>query len=165
MSSYSSVYVRNIVFGVEDGLVSTVGFLSGVAVIGVVYEQIVSIGAILIMVEAFSMGAGSLLSEHSTEEYETKKDVFFKKSFFGGVAMFFSYICAGFVPLLPYVFGISDAFKLSIGLSLVFLFILGAVSAKFFGISIWKEGLRMAVIGGLAIGLGVFVGQSLPPSF
>jgi len=41
------------------------------------------------------------------------------------------------------------------------LFILGFVSAKILKTRVLKSGLRMLIIGGLAIGLGVIVGMIL----
>ena len=70
-----SLIIRNFTFGVEDSLVSTVGLLAGIALAGVGRETIVVTGLVLIFVEAFSMGVGSLLSEQSVEEYESSKEV------------------------------------------------------------------------------------------
>ena len=56
-------YVRSFAFGVEDGLVSTVGLLAGVSTADVSRRDILITGAILIVVEAFSMATGSFLSE------------------------------------------------------------------------------------------------------
>lgn len=70
-----SLIIRNFVFGVEDSLVSTVGLLAGIAFAGVEAKTVVLTGAVLIFVEAFSMGVGSLLSEQSVEQYEEKKEV------------------------------------------------------------------------------------------
>jgi VIT1/CCC1 family predicted Fe2+/Mn2+ transporter len=100
----SPTYVRNIIFGVEDSLVSTVGLLSGIAVAKVTNRTIVLTGLVLIFVEGFSMGVGSLLSEHSVEQLELKGEAKLETSAGGAVAMFLSYFAAGFIPLAPYVF-------------------------------------------------------------
>lgn len=63
-----ALYVRTFVFGVEDSLVSTVGLLSGLAIAGAARGTIILSGVTLIFVEAFSMGIGSLLSEHQKED-------------------------------------------------------------------------------------------------
>lgn len=154
------LYVRNVIFGVEDSLVSTVGLLSGVAVAGVDRETILLIGVILIFVEALSMAAGSFLSEESVQEYVSRNNTSERYAMLGGVIMFGSYFVSGFIPLLPYViFDVSSAFWISIGLSFLALFILGAWSAKMFKARILVSGLRMLIVGGLAIGIGVFVGS------
>src|SRR3989344_3322331 len=92
----SALYLRNLVFGVEDGLVSTVGLLSGIAIAGVERDTIFLTGMVLIFVEAFSMAAGSFLSEFSAEEYALQREVSGRTPFFNGLIMFWSYLLAGF---------------------------------------------------------------------
>lgn len=157
-----SSIIRNFVFGVEDSLVSTVGLLSGIAVAGIDRSDIVVTGVVLIFVEAFSMGIGSFLSERSAEEYVLRRETTLKRPSKSGLTMFISYLLAGFVPLSPYFFLIGNsALLVSVSLSLVALFLLGFVSGRFSGISVVKDGLRMLVLGGLAIVIGILVGQLL----
>lgn len=154
-----SFFVRNFIFGVEDSLVSTVGLLSGIAVAGVTRREIFLTGVVLVFVEAFSMGVGSFLSEQSVEEYEKHKEVPAHQSMLGALIMFTSYICAGFIPILPYLaLEVTRAIYLSIALSLLVLFLLGAISAKFFKIHIIRHGLEMLTVGGIAILVGIAVG-------
>ncbi len=158
--SRTSLYIRNFIFGVEDSLVSTVGLLSGIVAAGSGKGVIILTGIILIFVEAFSMAVGSFLSDQSAEEYVHQRDLPLLKSFSGGFTMFVSYFVSGFVPLAPYIFFPSEqAFWISIGCSLVALFALGATGSIFSRVNAVKGGFQMAVIGGLAIGIGVLVGQ------
>lgn len=153
-------YVRNFIFGVEDGLVSTVGLLSGIAAAGASKHSILLTGLVLIFVEAFSMAMGSFLSEYSAEEYIDGKSVSLRYSIIAGIIMFFSYFIAGFIPLFPYfIISFASAFWLSIILSLTALFILGFVSAKTFKVNVWRSSLRMFVVGGIAISIGALVGK------
>ncbi|MDP3725818.1 MAG: VIT1/CCC1 transporter family protein [bacterium] len=152
-------YIRNFVFGVEDSLVSTVGLLSGVAVAGVEPKTIILAGVVLISVEAFSMGAGSLLSEHSAKQIALQRAVPMRASYISAFIMFLSYFFAGFIPLAPYIFlPISYAFFASIGASLFALLVLGIISAKRAGITPVRPALQMLFIGGAAIALGTTVG-------
>lgn len=156
------VYLRNIVFGIEDGLVSTVGFIAGIASAGVSHNIVVVSGIVLICVEAFSMGVGSFLSEYSAEEYEQKKEVPIFQSFAGAVIMFVSYIVAGFVPLSPFLFGDSPrAFWYSIVLALIALGLLGVISGTISKVRIQRQVMRMVIIGGCAILIGVLIGKFL----
>lgn len=152
-------YLRNFVFGVEDSLVSTVGLLSGVAIAGMARESIVLTGVVLIFVEAVSMAAGSFLAETSAETYEEHSETLSKRSYISAVIMFISYFVAGFIPLAPYYFQfVLRPLPVSIGLSIIALFILGAFSAALSRTSWIRDGLRMLLIGGLAILVGVVVG-------
>lgn len=154
------LYIRNFIFGVEDSLVSTVGLVSGIAIVGVPKQTILLTGIVLIFVEAFSMGAGSLISEHSVEEYSRGKHKATPAHFFGAVIMFISYFLSGFVPLLPYILlNTASAFWVSIICSLITLSLLGIINAKIFRIKMFSHAFEMFVIGGLAIGVGVGVGK------
>ena len=153
-------YLRNFIFGVEDSLVSSVGVLSGVAFVGTSTNTIVLAGVVLIFVEAFSMGVGSLLSENVAKEFKEGREVSIKKSLVPAVIMFASYFFAGFIPLTPYIFLEHDmAFRVSIVAALAALFVLGLVSARLTGREMLRHGVEMFVIGGMASGLGVVVGS------
>lgn len=159
-NSISSLSIRNFIFGVEDGLVSTVGFLSGVAAAGVSRPTLLLTGAVLIFVEAFSMGVGSFLSEHAVEEYARHGEVSPRRSEWGALVMFGSYLIAGFIPLAPYVFlPAASAFVVSVLLSLIALFLLGVFSARLFHINATRKGFEMFVVGGIAIGVGIVIGK------
>jgi VIT1/CCC1 family predicted Fe2+/Mn2+ transporter len=151
-------FIRNFVFGVEDSLVSTLGLISGIAIAGVGKQIIFLTGIVLIFVEAFSMSVGGMLSDSSTQEYIAKRERSIRKSFPGGVIMFFSYFFSGFIPLFPYVFFETRiALSISIIISLITLFVLGAVSARLSHIATLRGGLRMMIVGGIALVLGVFI--------
>lgn len=156
-------FVRNFVFGVEDSLVSTVGVVSGIAVASVPKSTIILTGLIVIFVEAFSMGIGSLLSEHTAEEYISGKELPLQSTFAASAIMFVSYFFAGFIPLAPYVFfnDVSIALPASILSALIALFVLGVVAAKMFQVHVLKHGFQMLIIGGGAVIIGALVGYYL----
>ncbi|MGH2567921.1 MAG: VIT1/CCC1 transporter family protein, partial [Bacteroidota bacterium] len=54
------------------------------------------------------------------------------------------------------------AFWGSILVSLAALFLLGVISARLFGIRIAQNGVKMLLLGGLAIAVGVIVGTLVP---
>ncbi|MFH1170887.1 MAG: VIT1/CCC1 transporter family protein [Candidatus Vogelbacteria bacterium] len=151
--------VRNIVFGIEDSLVSTVGLISGVAFAGVPRLTLVLTGVILIFVEAFSMAVGSLLSDNSVREFKNQTDVPISKSIKSAAIMFVSYFVVGFAVIVPY-FLINDsrALLISILISVIFLFVLGVFSGKMSRGSPIKKGFSMVIIGGGAIFIGMTVG-------
>lgn len=157
----TAVYARNFLFGVEDSLVSSVGLLSGVAVTDMARGAIVTTGIILIAVEAFSMGVGSYLAEESAEEYERRREAN-GRSLRGSAIMFVSYLLAGLVPLAPYLGAEpAAALPLSIGASIIALVAVGLASAKLLGLPYGRQATRLAVLGGLAIGVGVAIGSAL----
>ncbi|MEK7473172.1 MAG: VIT1/CCC1 transporter family protein [Patescibacteria group bacterium] len=157
-----ALFTRNFIFGVEDSLVSTVGLLAGVVAADVPRQTILLTGGILIAVEALSMGVGSLLSESFAEEYVEHSTGTERRSVTGAAIMFASYALAGFIPLFPYVLlERNTAFFASIAASCLALFLLGFLGARYFGSRGYRTGLRMLLLGGIAIGVGVLVGRVL----
>ncbi len=156
----NSTYLRNFIFGIEDSLVSTVGLLAGVATADISHSAIVTTGLVLIVVEGFSMGVGSFLTEETTEEIAGEK-VQTLNSLKGALTMLVSYCVAGLIPLAPYAFLTGPkAVTLSITLSLLGLFCLG------FGTSLYyrrptplRHALRMLILGGSAVVVGMLIGK------
>ena len=160
MKLLNSNLVRNFVFGVEDSLVSTIGLVSGIAIVGTARSTVLLTGIILIAVEAFSMAVGTLLSDNSATEFRRRTNVSFSKSIFSSLVMFVSYIGAGILVILPYLFfDTPSAFPLSVILSMIAMFVLGVLSAIISGLPLLKKGLIMMMIGGVAIIIGIGVGS------
>lgn len=155
----SEDFIRNFVFGVEDSLVSTVGLVSGIAAAGISKSALILTGVVLVFVEAFSMAAGTLISDNSVREYDQHGTVPMGSSYSASIVMFISYFLSGFLILAPYIFlPTSTAFVLSIVIALVSLFILGAYVGRLSGIPPLKRGVTITLIGGAAILIGVAVG-------
>lgn len=159
----SALYLRTVIFGINDSLVSTVGFLAGISVAGVPRATIVLTGVIYALVEAFSMAMGDFLSEESAEEYMSRANVDDRSPIIAAVLMFLSSVLAALIPLAPYlIFTGSAALLVSALASITGLFIVGALSARFSRLPVVWRGARMALLGGAAIVLGVVVGAFMP---
>lgn len=158
-----ALYLRTIIFGITDSFVSTVGFLAGINAAGVPRSTIILTGVVYAFVEAFSMAVGNFLSEESAQEYTAQAKVSGRAPAIAGFLMFFASVLAAFVPIAPYIF-LPDpyAFPVSAIASIVALFIAGIVSARFARLSLLIRGLRMALLGGAAIVIGVVVGSLFP---
>ncbi|MDP1689668.1 MAG: VIT1/CCC1 transporter family protein [bacterium] len=159
----SALYLRTIIFGINDSLVSTVGFLAGISVAGVPKSTIILTGVVYALVEAFSMAMGDFLSEESAEEYISKANVSDRPSVMAAIFMFISCVLASLIPLIPYIiFTSHTALIVSICLSVSSLFIVGMVSARFSRLPVLWRGVRMASLGGAAIVMGVAIGMFMP---
>ncbi|OGC48803.1 hypothetical protein A3A69_00850 [candidate division WWE3 bacterium RIFCSPLOWO2_01_FULL_37_15] len=158
MKKLSVDNIRNIIFGIEDSLVSTSGFLFGLATTSYETPQIFTSGIIIISVEAVSMGAGAFLTEKETKEIDpNSKEIKKSNPFLDGILMFASYFIAGFIPLLPYVLLERELAKLvSMVLSISALFLLGYLPTKKL-----KSAFRMLVVAGAATSVGYLVGSAL----
>jgi vacuolar iron transporter family protein len=66
----------------------------------------------------------------------------------------FSYIAGGLVPLLPYILmnEAASALLVSVGVTLVALFVFGGVKGRLTGAGTWKSGFQTTLIGGVAAG-------------
>ena len=153
------LYLRNIIFGVADSLVSTVGLLAGIAFSGVSTGTIILTGIIYAFVEAFSMAVGSFLSEESAEEYAAQGKAADMHPLLGAVVMFVAFVVASFIPIAPYLFvAASSALWISIVASIAALFVVGAVSAHFTKAGLLARGIETALLGRAAIAIGAVVG-------
>ena len=71
-STNLSSSIREVVFGVEDGMVSTLGVITGIAVGSEDRYTVLLAGIVVIAVESMSMGIGSYISNSSSKEVEEK---------------------------------------------------------------------------------------------
>lgn len=158
--THRDTYLRNFIFGVEDSLVSTVGLLAGVAAADVTGKAILATGFVLIVVEGFSMGVGSFLTEETTEEMAGEKPRTLE-AIKGACTMLVSYIVAGLIPLSPYLFFSGEnAVSISISLSLLGLFGLGYGTSIYFGRAHpYKRAIKMMLLGGIAVLVGMLIGK------
>lgn len=213
--------IREGVFGMEDGMVSTFGAITGIATATQNPFTVILSGSIIIAVECISMAVGSYLSSKSEraiderklheerielktypeeekkelvgmyvkdgwpKELATKmaevasqnKKLFLKEMAYrelkvfpenlespikNAVTMGLTYIVGGLLPLFPYFFiPIQEAIFVSMGISLVGLFLLGAATTKFSKRPWWRAGLEMVALAAAAAGVGYLVGQGI----
>lgn len=147
--------LRNLIFGAEDSIVSTMGVLFGTAATNnYSSKQIIMVGLILIVVEALSMGMGSYLSEASALEQKPNK---FMNPIADGIIMFISYFLTGILIVLPYYFlPITSAKYISVALAVMLLFALGFLPKKSL-----KSAFRMVTLASLALVVSYLVGSYL----
>lgn len=158
MSTDKNQYIRTIIFGIEDSLVSTTGLIAGLGV-GTSNKSVVIVGGIVaIAVEAISMGAGEYISDDSIEQ-ANKQGRGRSSALNDGLIMLGSYFVAGLIPLLPVVFfSYPTSLYFSIFFALCGLFILGYVKSKVLHTNPWRGAVKVMIVGGLATALGIIVG-------
>ncbi|MFZ0637280.1 MAG: VIT1/CCC1 transporter family protein [Candidatus Acidiferrales bacterium] len=64
-----------------------------------------------------------------------------------------SYIVGGLIPLAPYIFmrnDVTHALWISVGVTLLALFIFGAIKGHYTGVKPWRGGVQTVLVGGLA---------------
>jgi predicted membrane protein (TIGR00267 family) len=144
--------IREIIFGLEDSLVSTLGTLTGIA-IGTRNAYIVILsGLVVVITEVLSMAAGSYLSSKSASETEQvlhfgNSNGHTERSVRAAGVMAVSYLLGGFVPLAPYLFlSVDLALLVSIPVTAIVLFLVGVWSAKYTKRPFMRSGVEMLVI-------------------
>ena len=75
-----------------------------------------------------------------------------KRALRSALTIAFAYVAGGFVPLSPYFFvhDVHRALGVSVGFTILALFVFGFLKGRFTGTSPWRSGLQTVVVGGLA---------------
>lgn len=164
LTYFITTSMRELIFGLEDSLVSTLGTITGIA-IGTKSTYIVILsGLVLLAAESTSMAAGSYLSNRSANEAEDKLNKSSTKRtrqypIRGSAVMLVSYLLGGLVPLSPYFFLLpKQAIPLSILMTIITLFFVGYWSAFYTGRSHIKSGLEMMIVSLSAAMIGYGIG-------
>ena len=154
-------YFRSALFGLQDGLVSTTGVVVGISA-GIEDKAVLILASfVAVAVEASSMAAGQYTSEkavHQIDRLGKHKD----DLFMGAVVMFFSYLLAGLIPIVPILlFNQAEARIMSILFAFLALFLVGYIKGKIVNIKPLRSAMELFVIGGIATVIGLVVGQIL----
>ncbi|MEL7460583.1 MAG: VIT1/CCC1 transporter family protein [Pseudomonadota bacterium] len=75
------------------------------------------------------------------------------------VATFLAFLAAGIIPLVPFLFGLAEAFTWSACLTAVVFFAIGALKARWSLTPWWRSGAETLVIGGVAAIIAYVVGS------
>lgn len=78
-----------------------------------------------------------------------------------GAATFAAFIVCGAIPLLPFVLGADASFVVSIAMTGVVFFLIGAAKSKWSVAAWWYSGFETLLIGGIAAALAYTVGYML----
>jgi VIT1/CCC1 family predicted Fe2+/Mn2+ transporter len=151
-------YLPDIVFGANDGIITTFAVVSGVVGAALSTTVILILGFANLLADGFSMGASNVLSRRSDANHGALPTL--KKATGHGVATFIGFIAAGVVPLqaylLPWFEGVQ--FVAATVLALTALFAVGAGRAFFTGRGWLVSGMEMLLIGALAGAVAYGVG-------
>lgn len=161
---FASHYIRDIVYAANDGIVTTFAVVTGVRGAELGPFAVVALGIANLAADGLSMGIGNYLGIKSERAAELGGDFAeWRESVHaarhGGVT-WLSFVLAGAVPLLPFVFGYgsASAFHLSVLVSLAALFAIGALRTVVTRRRWWLSGLEMLLVGALAGGAAFLCG-------
>jgi vacuolar iron transporter family protein len=144
-------YIRDLVYGASDGIVTTFAVVSGVAGGSLSPAAVLIVGAANLAADGLSMGVGNFLAIRANERARAADDLPEEEAYPSkhGLATFAAFITAGSVPLLPYVVDTSaaNAAPWSVGLTLATMFGLGAARGFATEETWWKAGLESLIMG------------------
>lgn len=151
-------YLRSIMFGLQDGLVSTTGVVIGIST-GIEDKAVIILASLVaVSVEASSMAAGQYSSEKAVHQMD-KTGKHTDSLFLGALAMFFSYFIAGMVPIVPTViFEQPQARIYAILAAFIGLFLIGFIKGKVVEHKPFRSAIELFVIGAAATTIGLIVG-------
>ena len=150
-------YVRELIYGANDGIITTFAVVAGVAGGGLSVRVVLIIGAANLFADGLSMAAGNYLSIRSHESVLETQDLPQEEAFpvRHALATFLAFGAAGSLPLIPYMIPVLalDRFGLSIALTFLAMFAVGASRALIANVRWWKAGLEMLLLGALVAAL------------
>ncbi len=154
-------YLRSLMFGLQDGIVSTTGVVVGIST-GVNNKDIIVLAALVaVMVEASSMAAGQYSSEKAVHQMD-KTGKHTDNLYIGALIMFVAYLIGGSFSIIPtLIFDQPIARILAIISSFVGLFIIGYIKGHLVEHRPLRSAVELFIIGSVATIVGVAVGYYL----
>jgi len=162
MRSRLGRYLPDLVYGANDGIVTTFAIVSGVIGAALSDRVILALGFASLLADGFSMGTSNYLSERSSREGgEGRADP--GTAARRGLATFFAFISAGAVALVAYVLPVDDRwrFPATVVLSALTLFGVGSLRSVFSERSWWRAGAEMLAIGAIAAAVAYGIGAGI----
>jgi VIT1/CCC1 family predicted Fe2+/Mn2+ transporter len=146
--------VRDLVFGANDGLITTFAVVAGVAGGELSWKATLIIGSANLIADGLSMAVGNYLSIRSNEGVLAAQNLAEQEARPArhAVATLIAFVGAGFVPLAPFLVGHQGGNTLVISVWLTFstLFVLGALRSAITLDRWWAAGLEMLLLGAAA---------------
>jgi vacuolar iron transporter family protein len=161
-------YLRDLVYGANDGIITTFAVVAGVAGGQLTTAAVLIIGAANLAADGVSMGIGNFLSIRANESARAAQDLPEEEAFpwKHAMATLAAFVIAGAVPLVPYVVptDAGDRLAWSAVMTAGALFSVGAARAAVTRDTWWRTGLEMLVLGAIvaaaAFGAGALIARA-----
>jgi VIT1/CCC1 family predicted Fe2+/Mn2+ transporter len=156
-------YIRDLVYGANDGIITTFAVVSGVAGGQLSQLAVLVVGAANLAADGVSMGVGNFLAIRADERAREAEGLpeLERHPWKHGVATLVAFIAAGGVPLVPYLFAGTSSHRLVVSTFLTFttLFVLGASRALVTRDRWWHTGLETLALGTFVAGAAYGAGR------
>lgn len=145
-------YLRDLVYGANDGTITTFAIVAGVSGANLAARVAIILGLANLLADGVSMATSNYLSTKSDLE-QRGLSVEEEKPWRHGAATFAAFVVAGILPLLSYFIapplGV-DMFPMAVGLAAFALVAVGVLRAPFVGRKASWSALEMLAIGAAA---------------
>lgn len=160
-------YLRSIIFGGTDGIITMFNIISGVEGAKMKYSVVIILGIAALVSDAVSMGFSDFLSlnadnkvNNNDNKLNKSNKVNPKKS---GLITFISFILFGLIPLSTYLlstkYSNNNNFMKTYISTILALFILGSIQSKFTNEKWYKSGTYVSLYGLLASFISFNIGK------
>lgn len=160
----SGRYVAEVVYGANDGIVTTFAVVAGVAGASLPASVVLILGVANLLADGFSMGMSNYLGRSSELDYEEAHGIeptSDKSPARTAFVTFGGFVVVGWTPLLPYVLHLAPAFEISLAAAAVAFFAVGASRALVTHRTWYRAGAEMFAVGMTAAGVAYAVGELL----
>ncbi|MDS0296411.1 VIT1/CCC1 transporter family protein [Halogeometricum luteum] len=178
----SGRYLAEVIYGANDGIVTTFAVVSGVTGAALNPSIVVVLGLANLFADGFSMGMSNYLSRRSELDYQravraeaagesgdsastaegTAAEAADGKSpGLTAAVTFGAFVVAGWAPLIPYLADLSPAFGFSVAFTGVAFFAVGASRSLVTARRWYVNGAEMFVVGMVAAAVAYAVGDLL----
>jgi len=167
----SGRYLAEVIYGANDGIVTTFAVVSGVAGAALNPSIVLILGAANLFADGFSMGMSNYLSRRSELDYQRSANGASqdppeelsdgkspKRTAF---VTFLAFVVAGWAPLVPYILEMTPAFPLSVAFTGFAFFAVGASRSLVTSRPWYINGVEMFVVGMAAAIVAYTVGNIL----
>src|SRR5262245_37214602 len=155
-------YIRDLVYGANDGIITTFAVVSGVAGGQLSHLAVLVIGAANLAADGVSMGVGNFLAIRADERAREADGLpeLERHPWKHGLATLFAFVVAGAVPLAAYVLPLPSVHRLAVSSAMTSgaLFLLGAARAWVTRDRWWQTGLGTLALGAVVAGAAYAAG-------
>ena len=154
-------YLPDLVYGANDGLITTFAVVSGVVGAGLAPRIILVLGFANLIADGFSMGASDYLAQRSL--VAPAQPTARREAVRHGAATLVSFVVVGVVPLAAHLLPVPAAarFPSALGLTFVTLFCVGAARSVVTRLSWARGGAEMLAVGAVAAAVAYGIGALL----
>ena len=159
-------YIGEVIYGANDGIVTTFAVVAGVAGAGLDPAIVLILGVANLLADGFSMGMSNYLSQRSELDYQaaqgnTAHAESIKPPAYTAFTTFLAFVVAGWAPLLPYALAVGETFQLSIAVTAVAFFLVGASRSLVTDRRWYTAGGEMFAVGMVAAAVAFGAGTAL----